>query len=183
MFTSRAEFRLHLRIDNADRRLTPIGHEVGLIKDADYRDFLTKQEHIIRIAEALAETPSAPLGPDGDRPMLSQFLKRPEVKIAELLPLIAGKLGFEPSRAELEAVEIELKYEGYLVQQDRQIARLKRSESVRIPDAFEYSGIPGLSREITETLGRVRPSTLGQASRIPGVTPVAIMLLQLQLRA
>jgi len=182
MFTSRAEFRLHLRIDNADRRLTPIGHEIGLIKDADYRDFLTKQEHIVELAEVLARTASAPLGPDGDRPMLAQLLKRPEVRITELLPLVSGKLGFEPSMAEMQAVEIELKYEGYLVQQDRQIARLKRSESVRIPAAFEYVGIPGLSREITETLGRVRPSTLGQASRIPGVTPVAIMLLQLQLQ-
>jgi tRNA uridine 5-carboxymethylaminomethyl modification enzyme len=105
-------------------------------------------------------------------------LKRPEVKIASLLPLFANRLGFEPSRAELEAVEIEVKYEGYLVQQERQIERLKRSEGVRIPIAFEYAGIPGLSREIMEKLVRVRPSTLGQASRIPGVTPAAIVVLQ-----
>jgi len=97
------------------------------------------------------------------------------------LPAFAGQLGFEPSKAELQAVEIEVKFAGYLIQQDRQIERLKRSETVRIPLAFEYAGIPGLSREITEKLVRVRPDTLGQASRIPGVTPAAIAILQIQI--
>jgi tRNA uridine 5-carboxymethylaminomethyl modification enzyme len=115
--------------------------------------------------------------------MLAQYLKRPEIRIADLLPLFGDRLGFEPSRAELEAVEIAVKYEGYLVQQERQIERLKRSEKVRIPAAFEYAGIPGLSHEITEKLVRVRPSTLGQASRIPGVTPAAIVVLQVLLAA
>jgi tRNA uridine 5-carboxymethylaminomethyl modification enzyme len=183
MFTSRAEFRLHLRIDNADRRLTPIGHELGLIRDADYRAFLTKQEHIVEIARVIGSMLHPVCGPDGDRPSLANYLKRPEIRIADLLPLFGDRLGFEPSRAELECVEIGVKYEGYLVQQERQIERLKRSEKVRIPVAFEYAGIPGLSREITEKLVRVRPSTLGQASRIPGVTPAAIVVLQALLAA
>jgi tRNA uridine 5-carboxymethylaminomethyl modification enzyme len=178
MFTSRAEFRLHLRIDNADLRLTPIGHNVGLVKDADYRAFLTKQEHIAEISRVVGSMLHPVCGAEGERPILAQYLKRPEIKIADILPLFGDRLGFEPSRAELEAVEIAVKYEGYLVQQERQIERLKRSEKVRIPVAFEYAGIPGLSREITEKLLRVRPSTLGQASRIPGVTPAAIVVLQ-----
>jgi tRNA uridine 5-carboxymethylaminomethyl modification enzyme len=181
MFTSRAEFRLHLRIDNADRRLTPIGRELGLIADADYRAFLTKQEHIVEIARVIGPMLHPVCGPEGERPTLATYLKRPEIRIADLLPLFGDRLGFAPSRAELECVEIEVKYAGYLVQQDRQIERLKRSEKVRIPTAFEYAGIPGLSREITEKLVRVRPSTLGQASRIPGVTPAAIVVLQVLL--
>ena len=181
MFTSRAEFRLHLRIDNADRRLTPIGRELGLIADADYRAFLTKQEHIVEIARVIGSMLHPVCGPEGERPTLATYLKRPEIRIADLLPLFGDRLGFAPSRAELECVEIEVKYAGYLVQQDRQIERLKRSEKVRIPTAFEYAGIPGLSREITEKLVRVRPSTLGQASRIPGVTPAAIVVLQVLL--
>jgi tRNA uridine 5-carboxymethylaminomethyl modification enzyme len=178
MFTSRAEFRLHLRIDNADRRLTPIGHSVGLISDSDYRAFLMKQEHIVALGQVVRGTLMPATGPDGDRPTVANYLKRPEVRIADVLPMIASKLEFAPTRAELEAVEIESKYEGYLQQQERQIERLKRSEKVRIPATFEYAGIPGLSREITEKLVRVRPSTLGQASRIPGVTPAAIVVLQ-----
>src|SRR5208282_2790375 len=183
MFTSRAEFRLHLRIDNADRRLTPIGRELGLVKDTDYRAFLTKQEHIIALSRVVGSMLLPASGPEGERPTIAQFLKRPEVRIGDLLPQFGGQLGFEPSRAELEAVEIEVKYEGYLVQQERQIERLRRSETVRIPTTFEYAGIPGLSREITEKLVRVRPSTLGQASRIPGVTPAAIVVLQALLAA
>ncbi len=178
MFTSRAEFRLHLRIDNADRRLTPIGHEVGLISSADYAAFLEKQEHILELGRVVRSMLMPASGPDGDRPTVANYLKRPEVRIADVLPLVAGKLDFTPTRAELEAVEIESKYEGYLQQQERQIERLKRSEKVRIPASFQYAGIPGLSREITEKLVRVRPSTLGQASRIPGVTPAAIVVLQ-----
>jgi tRNA uridine 5-carboxymethylaminomethyl modification enzyme len=178
MFTSRAEFRLHLRIDNADLRLTPIGHELGLISDADYRAFLTKQEHIVEISRVVGSMLHPVCGSEGERPTLANYLKRPEIRITGLLPLFGDRLGFEPSRAELECVEIQVKYEGYLVQQERQIERLRRSEKVRIPAAFEYAGIPGLSREITEKLVRVRPSTLGQASRIPGVTPAAIVVLQ-----
>src|SRR5205823_1903278 len=112
-------------------------------KNADYRAFLAKQEHIAEIGQLLGSILSAPTGPDGDRPSLTNLLKRTEVRIADLLPLFRDKLAFEPVRSELEAVEIAVKYEGYLIQQDRQIARLKRSETVRIPSAFEYAGIPG----------------------------------------
>jgi len=181
MFTSRAEFRLHLRIDNADRRLTPVGHEVGLVPEEHYQAFLTKQEHIVKILDALQSTASRPEGPAGERPTLAQVLKRPEVTPRDLMPLLGPKLGFVPSDAELECAAIEIKYEGYLVQQDKQIERLKRADSQAIPSQFAYRGIPGLSREITEKLERIRPDSLGLASRIPGVTPAAISILQVHL--
>jgi tRNA uridine 5-carboxymethylaminomethyl modification enzyme len=167
MFTSRAEFRLHLRIDNADRRLTPVGREAGLVGEEDYQAFLTKQEHIKMILEALRA-----------RPALAQRLKRPEVAGRDVEEPLRAALGFRPSAAELDCAAIEIKYEGYLAQQEKQIARLRRAETQTIPDKFVFCGIPGLSREISEKLERVRPSSLGQASRIPGVTPAAIAILQ-----
>ncbi len=167
MFTSRAEFRLHLRIDNADRRLTPLGYEVGLVSREHYQAFLTKQEHIAKILAALRE-----------RPALEQTLKRPVVGAKDVAAPLRAALPFEPSPAELECAAIEVKYEGYLVQQDKQIARLRRAEAQAIPIQFGYRGIPGLSREVSEKLEQVRPTSLGQASRIPGVTPAAISILQ-----
>ncbi len=189
MFTSRAEFRLHLRIDNADLRLMPIGHRVGLIGEEHFKQFKEKYERVRLVKEFFEQcrpNPSTPAGealycrlsqPPADRPALSQLLKRPEISIDDCEPLLRDSLPFVPTRTELEIAAIDIKYGGYLAQQLQQMARLKKAESRRIPQGFEYKGIPGLSREMVEKLTRVRPRTLGQASRIPGVTPAAISIL------
>jgi tRNA uridine 5-carboxymethylaminomethyl modification enzyme len=278
MFTSRAEFRLHLRIDNADRRLTPHGRRVGLIKDAAWADYLAKQERMQALRDLLDRTrvnaellekvrghSSArgvieSLGSDSTGATLAQLLKRPEIRIEQLAPLLEGlmpgffervassqrpvaskevssfefqvssnnavipsKVAFsdrvegsasvipsgveEPARSlskgplsprerpsspqlatenrqlttaarnELKSVETEIKYAGYLDQQTKSIERLKRSEQRTIPNWFDYAKVSGLSREMNEKLTRVRPRTLGQASRIPGVTPAAVSLI------
>ena len=191
MFTSRAEFRLQLRIDNADRRLTPVGYRVGLIGEAHYRDFLAKQERIARVIALLGEIRvdpkddrQAPLLAKlngalnaGERPSLAAALRRPEIGIEDLAAVIERALGQPLSRVELKCAETDVKYEGYLAQQERQIERLKKAEARRIPEDFCYAGIPGISREVREKLERVRPLTLGQASRIPGITPAAISVL------
>ena len=284
MFTSRAEFRLHLRIDNADRRLTPHGRRIGLIKDDAWTDYLAKQERMKTMREVLEKTrvseeaigcQLSAVG-EGDATVallkdakaagstLAQLLKRPEVQIESLVPVLrklmpeffeegargqgpgavprAGKdsvilseatagsavegpleppaesssgtgeqqiprIGLTSSlgmtiqnvvedaftqfdllstthyplstavRNELKSVETEIKYSGYLDQQTKAIERLKKSEQRTIPDWFDYGKVSGLSREMNEKLSRVRPRTLGQASRIPGVTPAAVSLI------
>ena len=165
MFTSRAEYRLHLRIDNADGRLTPMGRRVGLVRDDRWAVFERKQEQIGKLRGAL----------DGHRNAL--WLRRPEASIGELAPWIAEVLGEAPERGVLETVETETKYSGYIAQQERQMSRLKDAGGKTIPAEFRYRGIPGLSLEVVDKLERVRPQTLSQASRIPGVTPAAIAVL------
>lgn len=169
MFTSRAEFRLHLRIDNADERLTPLGREVGLVTDERWRVFSKKQEQKERLRSALCGHWNG------------EWLKRPEAKIGALAGWVRGVLGEVPVRGVLETVETELKYAGYMAQVERQIGRLREAEGRRIPEGFVYGTIPGLSREVREKLARVRPGTLGQAGRIPGVTPAAVAILDVYL--
>jgi tRNA uridine 5-carboxymethylaminomethyl modification enzyme len=252
MFTSRAEFRLHLRIDNADRRLTPYGRRVGLIKDDAWRDYLAKQERLTwlqqllesaRVNGELAEKLERVLAPGaGPQPpakgsrsesewkgsTLAQLLKRPDIAIEQLTPVLSeiapeffadrqpqacsvadrsrpaplesvlpafassavdlnpggsqgegGGAHRLPSQilTELKSVETAIKYAGYLGQQQKAIERLKKAEQRVIPDWFDYASVSGLSREMKEKLQRVRPRTLGQASRIPGVTPAAVSLV------
>jgi len=165
MFTSRAEFRLHLRIDNADARLTPIGRRAGLVTDERWELVLKKRAQQDLLSRAL----------EGHRS--GQWLKRPEARIQEIVPWIREVLGQEPVRGLLATVETETKYSGYIRQQERQMERLKDSEGRHIPEEFAYRGIPGLSREVQDKLERVRPVTLGQAARIPGVTPAAVAVL------
>ncbi len=206
MFTSRAEFRLHLRIDNADRRLTPYGHRLGLISDGAWRDYEQKQARAValekllatrkvnlaRLSETLPEVASALGNVAGQT--YAQLLKRPEITLEILAPALRpefaesnGELDFFSAvvnarmRNELKSVETEIKYAGYLDQQRKAIEKLKKAEQRAIPSDFEYAGISGLSREMQETLARVRPQTLGQASRIPGVTPAALSLLHVYL--
>jgi tRNA uridine 5-carboxymethylaminomethyl modification enzyme len=187
MFTSRAEFRLHLRIDNADERLTPLGRRVGLVGRDRWTLFEEKQRQKARLVEALSGTKLDPQAaaaaatPLDARPALIEWLRRPEASIECLANWASEVLGKGPIRGVLSNIETELKYSGYIAQQVRQIERLKDAERRPIPSAFEYTAIPGLSREVREKLGRVRPRTLGQASRIPGVTPAAIAVLDVYL--
>lgn len=169
MFTSRAEFRLHLRIDNADERLTPISRRAGLVQEDRWQLYLAKQRQKARLSEALASHRHG------------QWLKRPEASITEISAWVRECLGEEPVRGLLMTVETETKYNGYISQQERQISRLKSAEQRQIPPEFRFQAIPGISREVGEKLERVRPSTLGQAGRIPGVTPAAIAILDVYL--
>ncbi len=233
MFTSRAEFRLHLRIDNADRRLTPHGRRVGLISDGAWSDFQAKQGRLEKIKTLLEGTRLTPqmlgkitselqesitsrLSEEGrdeepaaaggatERAQLSsaigqtcaQLLRRPEIVIEKLAPILReldpqfferGEIRENPResgaklsseiRNELKSVETEIKYEGYLLQQQRAMDRMKKSEQRSIPDWFDYRSVSGLSREVQEKLTHVQPRTLAQASRIPGVTPAAVSLV------
>jgi tRNA uridine 5-carboxymethylaminomethyl modification enzyme len=239
MFTSRAEFRLHLRIDNADERLMPLGFQAGTIRQSDYQAFLEKQARISATTKFLLETRLSPdsrlgceiysrLGLMNGRQFTApspltgaQLLKRTELRIDDLMEWIGeglcvvniddpslplgGKSVHNPpgdsplplggegvrqrrtgegvgllaalSREEARRIETDFKYEGYLRQQDKQMERMKRAESRHIPDWFDYRKVSGLSREVVEKLTRVRPLTLGQASRIPGITPAAVSLV------
>ena len=187
MFTSRAEFRLHLRIDNADERLTTAGHRVGLVTNDRWSLLTKKRGQKERLAKLLDQTrvepshfPGFGMSPD-DRPTLAVWLRRPEASIDRLQTWATNALGEAPVRGLLTTIETELKYAGYLQQQERQIDRLKGSDRRQIPAGFAYADIPGLSREVRDKLGRVRPETLGQAARIPGVTPAAVAVLDVYL--
>jgi tRNA uridine 5-carboxymethylaminomethyl modification enzyme len=187
MFTSRAEFRLHLRIDNADERLTPLGRNAGLVNEGRWNLFLRKQEQRERIGRLLNTTRmSADVlrsfcnGGD-DRPTLLQWLRRPEAHIEMIADWLRAKIGDEPIHGVLTTLETEAKYAGYIAQQERQIDRLRGSERRRIPEGFAFESVPGLSTEAKQKLRRVQPETLGQAGRIPGVTPAAIAVLDIYL--
>ncbi len=236
MFTSRAEFRLHLRIDNADSRLTPHGRRLGLIHDEAWAEYEAKQargaafEKLLNAArvraeelpaELLARLDGDPAGVNGQT--FAQFLKRPEVSVEEIAPLLRDRLaencdvfggwvaamdgisldwkenGRAPHdapisksrygapdsvarlpawvRNEMKTVETEIKYSGYLDQQRRSMEKMRRAEKRAIPGWFDYGAVSGLSSEMKQTLSRVRPQTLGQASRIAGVTPAAVSLI------
>ena len=194
MFTSRAEFRLHLRIDNADRRLTPHGRRLGLVDDSTWHDYEARQARASGLKQMLETTRLDPtlLTPatlaklDGQPAnlagqTLADFLRRPEVSIADLSAHLPSPTSQVPLRSvhhnERRAVETEIKYTGYLAQQSRSIAKMKRAEAMRIPAWFDYQAVSGLSREMQAVFERVRPLTLGQAGGLPGVTPAAVSLL------
>ena len=192
MFTSRAEYRLQLREDNADARLTPIGRELGLVDEARFTAYARKAEAVATEAarlKAIWATPGGALAREleaGTGVVLSRectaldLMKRPELGYAALvgLPLLGPGVD-DPAVA--EQVEIGVKYAGYLDRQDEEIQRQRRHEDTAIPDDFDYAGLPGLSAELQGKLASVRPETIGQAQRIPGMTPAAISLLLVQL--
>jgi len=178
MFTSRAEFRLHLRIDNADQRLTPLGRQIGLVSESTFSRFQSKQERLKRLMDHLN---GARVQVEAGKISAAQALKRPEVKIEAFLDSAPGDLREQLSWEEGKAVETSIKYEGYLKQQTTEIDKMRKAESRKIPLEFEYHAIPGLSREMIEKFSRVRPTTIGQASRIPGVTPAALSILHIHL--
>jgi len=177
MFTSRAEHRLLLRIDNADLRLTPSGRSLGLIDDERWDHFEARRARFDRNTTALEST--LVRSPSGDRLRASQLLKQPEVRISSFVESGAVTLELDPSSPDLDLASLEtsIKYEGYLRQAMAHAERSKKNERRRIPSAFPFSRVPGLSAEAVHRLSQVRPETLGQASRIPGITPAAIAVL------
>lgn len=191
MFTSRAEYRLILREDNADLRLTEKGRELGLVDDARWAAFSAKRESIEREEQRLKSTwvqPNTALGqaivdkfgtPLSHEYNLLNLLTRPEIDYAGLVEVTGGS---DVDAQVAEQVEIKTKYAGYIDRQQEEIARLRASEDTRLPADIDYAGISGLSKEIQGKLGQARPETLGQASRIPGVTPAAISLLLIHLK-
>jgi tRNA uridine 5-carboxymethylaminomethyl modification enzyme len=196
MFTSRAEYRLLLREDNADLRLRDKGRALGLVSPTDYIRFQEKQAQIEQIHQVLTQTRLFPnegtnqkltqLGTAAlEQPSdLANLLRRPELTIEDL-PSLHPSLNslWETSFCESrEQVEIQIKYEGYIQRQGEEIIRLERAQREKIPQEFRFEGIPGLSTEVVEKLNRVRPQTLAQASRISGITPAAISILAVQLR-
>lgn len=192
MFTSRAEYRLLLREDNADLRLTEIGYKIGLAANESYRRTEQKKEQVSRVTVMLGATKVSPsdelnrkLEDLGSAPLrnqvsLAQLMRRPEISfgcLAEIFP----QLGEAPLNISLQA-EVEIKYAGYVERQLEGVRRFRKLENLRLPDDLDYSSIKGLSREVGEKLARVRPRSLGQASRISGITPAAISLLSIYLK-
>jgi tRNA uridine 5-carboxymethylaminomethyl modification enzyme len=177
MFTSRAEHRLLLRIDNADLRLTPSARALGLIDNERWDKFEARRTRFNRNAATLERT--FVRNASGDRVTASQLLKQPDVRIKSLIG--AGDLSLEVDECtpelDLGSLETSVKYEGYLRQAMAHAERAKKYERRRIPLAFPFARVPGLSAEAVHRLSQVRPETLGQASRIPGITPAAIAVL------
>ena len=174
MFTSRAEHRLLLRIDNADLRLTPLGRQVGLASDARWSKFSARRERLERNQAIVQKTV---VSINGDRLPADRALRQPTVDVRELYRDGQLPLAIEDPLVDFASLETGYRYEGYLRRQGESVERLKRQESREIPADFRYEGIPGLSRESVERLSAVRPETVGQALRIPGLTPAAVALV------
>ena len=192
MFTSRAEYRLHLREDNADLRLTPIARQLGIINDEDWRVFEARRDRISNEVQRLNNTYLKPIPSHiewlksknsavvEDGISISAILRRPEMTYLDVLSQFPSEV--ELSEQEKISVEVEVKFSGYLKRQEEEILKLKKMERTKIPETFDYDEIHGLGVEVTERLKKVKPVTLGQASRISGVTPAALSLLAVHLK-
>jgi tRNA uridine 5-carboxymethylaminomethyl modification enzyme len=195
MFTSRAELRLHLRIDNADERLTPIARRIGMITAAEWDRFSTSQVSKAKVrsfVESYRPRATEVAGVEGlgswahgstGGQSLAQLLRRPEVEIEALQALVQQHTSVELKRSDWKSIETDIKYQGYLAQQRRQVEHLAKMGGRRIPVELQYAKIPGLSTEVIEKMQRIRPATLGQAARIPGVTAAAVQILNVFLAA
>lgn len=194
MFTSRAEYRLELREDNADLRLTELGRQIGLVEDDAYRRFQTKAAQIQSERARLHRTLLKPTherlsaadfadiletGELKQPTSLAELLKRPALRYEQVARLVPAPDALPP--AVKEQVEIQIKYDGYIQRQQRQIHQFKKLENFRIPEAFDYADVPGLKTEAREKLAKIRPASIGQASRLPGVSPADISILTVML--
>jgi tRNA uridine 5-carboxymethylaminomethyl modification enzyme len=177
LFTSRAEYRLLLRMDNADRRLTQYGYDLGLIGEEDFQEYLKKKDKISRVLFFLQKEKIKT--ENNCRVSLKDFLKKPETRLANVLEY--RKFPEELTVEETMAVESEVKYEGYLKKQDKEISKMIKMERLKIPETVQYKEIPGLTREAVEKLEKERPKTVGLAKKIPSMTPAALMNLVLYL--
>ncbi len=177
MFTSRAEHRLLLRIDNADLRLTAIGRAAGLVDAERWEVFQMRKARFERNLQALDRTQVR--SRTGDRVPASQLLKQPEIKLSALMAQGAVSLETheELGQFDLVSAEVSVKYAGYLLRQAREIDAAKKHQRRRIPADFSFENVPGLSKEVVQRLRQVRPDTLAHAARIPGLTPAAVAVL------
>ena len=192
MFTSRAEYRLLLRQDNADIRLTEVGRQLGLVDDHRWKTFQVKQEAVEQEKQRLLDTWVQPKSEQGKaaaailgQPLrheytLHDLLKRPQMDY-DKIRVIGGEVNIEDPEV-LEQVETQVKYQGYITRQEEEIARLIKHQQTALPEAFDYRQVKGLSNEVRQKLELVRPETLGQASRISGVTPAAVSILLIHLK-
>jgi tRNA uridine 5-carboxymethylaminomethyl modification enzyme len=197
MFTSRAEYRLLLREDNADWRLSEYGHELGLLDADHYEKFRAKKEMIEQTRAVLADTmvggsdeneefcQDKGIGTVGNGTTLEGFLRRPELEFGDLVPVIerfAPEIDVDELSDEvIEALQIQIKYEGYIERQKEQVEKRREKEDKVLPDNIDFHEVSGLSNEIRQKLDQIQPRTVGQATRIKGMTPAGISALLIHL--